>query len=434
MRTRPLRSFAPAPLAFATLFALASPLHADEGAAKDEPPADPKVRVTAFALPSPGVPEARMVEVMRALDTGLKKNPRLEMKDLDTRLADFAQETPSDQIEAARTMAKEGTEALAGGRVPEAVQKLQEAVDGLAKVLPYIKKQELADAMAALAVAQYEGGDKKSGMEQFVELVTWRPDYSYDTQKFPAKFATQFDDAQRQVERAKKLPVTINTEPQGAQAYVDGKYIGVTPCATEPLAAGRHFVTLKKEGYRKAVQPVTVQKKGETKTEIPLERAQKYLAVEQARSKIEPTLGADQIDADQCETLRTVLFIDQAVFVKVVPEGDKLAVDTWLYDLRTKQKLSKQHDEVPAEGAEVALAPAATKLYKGVNYDGVLVAPEEKVPEREGKKPIYKTPWFWGGIAAGVVLIGGGVGTWYAVTQIQEPPCPSNFTCFRFGP
>src|SRR5262249_21737829 len=127
---------------------------------------------------------------------------RLEMKDLDTRLADFAQETPTDQIEGARTLLKDGGQALTDAKIPEAVQKLQDAVDQLAKVLPYIKKQELADAMASLAVAQYEGGDKKSGMDQFIELVTWRPDYVYDTAKLPPKHAPAFDEAQRQVERA----------------------------------------------------------------------------------------------------------------------------------------------------------------------------------------------------------------------------------------
>ncbi len=71
--------------------------HADEEA----PP--PAVPVTTFLLKHPGVDDPPLEPVMRALDEGLKKNKRLEMKDLDTRLAEFAQEVPQEQIDEART-------------------------------------------------------------------------------------------------------------------------------------------------------------------------------------------------------------------------------------------------------------------------------------------------------------------------------------------
>src|SRR5439155_983140 len=87
--------------------------------------------------------------------------------------------------------------------------------------LPYIKKQELADAMAALAIAQFEGGDKKAGREAFAELLTWRPDYVYDAQKLPPKYSSDFEEAQRQVERAKRAPIAIHSTPEGAQAPGD---------------------------------------------------------------------------------------------------------------------------------------------------------------------------------------------------------------------
>ena len=55
----------------------------------------------------------------------------------------------------------------------------------LSKVLPYIKKQELADAMMSLAVAHFENGDKKATKQTLLRLLTWRLDYKYDVNKHP---------------------------------------------------------------------------------------------------------------------------------------------------------------------------------------------------------------------------------------------------------
>ena len=46
--------------------------------------------------------------------------------------------------------------------------------------LPYIKKQELADAMMALGAAHFENGDKKEARVTFSRLLIWRSDYKVD--------------------------------------------------------------------------------------------------------------------------------------------------------------------------------------------------------------------------------------------------------------
>ncbi|MCU1282175.1 MAG: hypothetical protein JWM53_5721, partial [bacterium] len=76
------------------------------------------VRVTTFLLKHPGLEDQSLVAVMRALDDGLKRNPRLEMKDLDTRLADFAQEVPQEQIDEGRLLLQEGQKALTALELP----------------------------------------------------------------------------------------------------------------------------------------------------------------------------------------------------------------------------------------------------------------------------------------------------------------------------
>src|SRR5262245_40148411 len=164
--------------------------------AQDEPPPAPPtaaapeegkpqaVRVTTFLLGHPGIEDQALVPIMKVIDDGLKRNPRLEMKDLDTRLAEFAQEVPQTQIDQGRADLADGQKAFASLDLPLAIKKLNSAVDALSKVLPYIKKQELADAMMALGAAQFEHGDKKAARASFMRLLTWRPDHKIDMNKY----------------------------------------------------------------------------------------------------------------------------------------------------------------------------------------------------------------------------------------------------------
>lgn len=416
------------------LLLAARPLAAAEAPQSAAAPEDPKVRATAFAMPHPGVDEATMVEIMRAIEGGMKKNPRLEMKELDTRLADFAQEVPTEQVEAARSAYRDGQRLFSELRLAEAVTALEQAAAGLALVLPYIKKQELADAMAALGVARYQNGDRKGGHAAFVELLTWRSDYLYDVAHLPPEFAAAFDEAARQVERARKLPIQIGSDPEGAQAYVDGKYIGVTPCVADGQPIGRHFVTLKREGYKKAVASVEVSRRGEAMVNLTLERSEKYLLVEQARAKVETTLGQELIDPD-AENLKAVLFIDHAVFVQARAEAaDKVQVDAWLYDLRNRHRLSHVHQTLARGGADPQLKGLAHNLYLNVSYEGDLPAPADAPPPPSQVKPYYKTWWFWTALGAGVVVVGGAAAAGYAIYQAQPASCDSASHCISFQP
>jgi hypothetical protein len=398
----------------------ADPKKDDEPADKPAPAAEGSpqaVRATSFLLGHGGVADQTALAVMRALDDGLKRNSRLEMKDLDTRLADFAQEIPQDDIEQGRTLLKEGQTALHALELPVAVKKLNQAIDTLSKVLPHIKKQELAEAMMSLAAAQFEQGDKRSARATLLRLLVWRSDYRLDTNKYPPALIQPLEDARHELEKLKRGSIEIRSEPAAAQAYVDGKYVGVTPTFGEGLAAGDHYVTLKREGFKKAVAVATVSAKVQQVLTIPLEKSSKYLLVEQALNSVERTIGGDMIDA-AADTLKEVLFVDHAVFVRLsTPQQNALKVEAWLYDLRIRKRLNAVNKTVPAHDAEKQLQGLASTLYENVDYEAELEAPKDAPPpKRQERLPVYKQWWLWTvvGVAAAGLAIGVGVGVAYA--------------------
>ncbi len=366
------------------------------------------VRVTTFLLDHPGVDDTALPPVMRALDEGLKRNARLEMKDLDTRLAEFAQEVPQSDIDEGRANAQDGQKALMALDLPTAIKKLTAAVETLQKVLPHIKKQELADAQMALAAAYYENGEKKQAHAELLKLLTWRIDYKLDTAKYPPDLIAPVEEARKEVDKAKRGSIEIHSDPPGAQAYVDGKYLGTTPTFAEGLAVGEHYVTLKKEGYKKEVRPAKADSKTQQLIEIPLERSNKYLLVEQALKSVEQSLGKPQLD-DNADNLKEVLFIDHAVFVRAKSAGaGQLSVDAYLYDLRNRRRLTRVTKTVPVAEAEKQLSTLASTPYLNVSYEAELEAPKDAPPpKRAERKKFYKTWWFWTSITvvvAGVVI------------------------------
>ncbi len=397
--------------------------------ADEAPPPEPPVKATLFLMPHPTVPDETMVAVQRAFDAALRENHHLEVFDLEARLADFAQEVPQEQLEAARKALAEGRTALLHLKLPEAVAQLDQAVTGLAKVLPYIKKQELADAMAALAVAKYESGNERSGRAEFVRLLTWRSDYEYDPQRLSPNWIGPFEEVRRELQRTKRGGLAISSEPVGAQAYVDGKYLGLTPCTTEELAPGEHFVTLKKEGFKKTVTPAQVRSGRQQRVPITLERNEKYLLIGQALGKLQTTLGADRGPAEM-DDLRQALFVEHAVFVKAQGSAGRLELDAYLYDLRTRRRLARVTKQLPAVRGESEVASLVASLYLNVNYQPELEAPKDAPPPPPlmARPAVYKTWWFW---TAAVAVVGAAVGTGVAVYETRPATCPAGSGCFR---
>jgi hypothetical protein len=403
-------------------------------AAWAEEPAQPEgtqpVRVTTFLLSHPGVDDQMMVPAMRKLDDGLKRNPRLEMKDLDTRLAEFAQEVPQEEIDRGKAEYEAGQKALAALDLPVAIKKLTAAIETLSKVLPYIKKAELADAMMALGTAQFEQGDKKQAHRTFVRLITWRNDYKVDVNRYAPSVLDPFETARKEVERAKRGSLDIRSEPGSAQAYVDGKYVGVTPTFAEGLPVGEHFITLKREGYRKAVMPATVSAKFQQVVNINLERSGKYLLVEQALKNVEKNVGASQLDSG-IDNLKEVLFVDHAVFVRAKPgAAGMIDLELYLYDLRTRRQLAHVNQSFAVGEEEKTLDPVASNLYLNVSYEAELEAPKDApIPKAAERKPIWKTWWFW--TAAGVIVVGAVVAG-VAIAETRPKDCGSGNFCPGF--
>jgi hypothetical protein len=392
-------------LALALVLALAWPAVLPLPAVAQGPAPQPAVAVTTFLLPHAGVPDGQAEQLMLSLERGLKKNSRLAVKDSSKLLADYAGEVPSDIISSARGLLATGSQAMLDLDTTGAIKKLTQAVEALEQVLPFIQKNELAEAMMALAVAHLTAGDRKQGKAALLRLLTWRESLAYDTEKYPPKFLEVYEEAKREVKKRPRGMIEIRSEPEGAQAYVNGKYVGVTPATAEGLVIGDHYVTLKKEGYQKLLLRVKASAKKQESVSGELKRSEKYKLVQDALERAKGGVEKEVADSGMVD-LKAFLFVDQVIFVRLASTGGKIHADAFLFDLRSKRRLSVVRRDLEPQLLEAAGPGIADNLYLNVPYDGALVAPpEEKPPEVKKRRPFYFTWWFWTAIGVTTLSI-----------------------------
>ncbi|PID37965.1 MAG: hypothetical protein CSB49_07965 [Proteobacteria bacterium] len=236
-----------------------------------------------------------------------------------------------------------------------------------------------------------------------------------------------FERARRKAKRARRGSVELKTAPLGAKAYVDGRFAGVTPTTVFGLSAGEHYATFKKAGFIKGAKKIEVSGRRQGSFEVTLERSQKILLLQQTLRKAQRDLGQPRANASMLD-LRSVLFVDQVLFASVkLVKPHKLAIHTFLYDLRSKLLLNKAKLLI-ARKEMSRLGELARLTYLNVRLDGTLAAPPEPPPPPPKKRrAFYATWWFWTAVAAGAAAVALPIIFWP-----EADKCEPGYRCVRF--
>ncbi|MBK8480119.1 MAG: PEGA domain-containing protein [Proteobacteria bacterium] len=389
-------------------------------------PPEPRVRVTVLLLPAAGISAKDTGRFSRALQAALQTNRRLEVRDADSLLAEFAGEVPQGAVAEAAEATARGLRLLTEGPPAAAASSLAEAVEALVPVLPFIKKQLLADAMLGLGVALAQDGRKRDARAALQRLFVWRPQHQYDVSRFPAEMIPVVEQARAAVERLGRGGLQIDSQPPGAQAYVDGRFVGVTPTIAFGLTVGDHYLTFKKAGFVRAGGRATVDARQQQTFVQPLSRSEKYLLLQQAIAQARTQLGAAKAPVPVADAGR-VLFVHQIIFAELRPlPGSMLEVRAYLYDLRSGLRLNQVKLPLGSRDQR-AVATLAHLLYANVPYDGRIEAPPEPPPPRAATATAFhRRWWFWTAIGAGAAV----VATAIAVPlSRQGENCPAGFRC-----
>lgn len=389
-------------------------------------PATERVRVTVLLLPASSLSAKDISRLSRELQSALQTNARLEVRDADSLLADFAGEVPRQAVAAATEVAERGFQQLREGQAEAAASSLAEAVDQLSVVLPFIKKELLANAMLGHGIALAQDGRLRVARTALRRLFVWRPQHQYDVAQFPAEHIPLVEQERAAVEKLARGSLNIETEPPGAQVYVDGRFVGVSPTVALGLTVGDHFVTLKKSGFIRAGGRAEVSQHEQRSYTQALTRSEKYLLLQQAIAQARTQLGAAKVPTPVADAGR-VLFVRQIIFAELRPlPGRLLDVRAYLYDLRSGLRLNQVQLQL-ASRDQRAVATLARLLYANVRYDGTIEAPPEAPPPRRAAKaPLHRRWWFWTAVGAGAAAVATAIAIPLAA---PSGGCPAGFRC-----
>ncbi len=422
-----------AAIAAAAVLLSGAPLRADEGDAPDvEAPRAPGVeaRVAVFVLGQDGepLPAATRATLQVTMERALEGDERLEIVDQDTELAKQAGQVPIEAISEARGLARAGEELLRRGKSEPARIKLEQASRHLAEVLAWTSKQELARAQFLLGAALAVDGEKKDAMAAFVALLAWRPDFVADPEIWPEKVLPIWEKAQQKVTRLDGGSIEISSSPEGAMAYVDGRFVGFTPTVVEALPAAVHYVTIRMHGRIRAVNAVKVSSKRPAEIAVKLAPTPGISELEQAIHDLSAGIGAEQAPAAAqagFADLGEQLDVQHAV-VLIAPEGDQPYVG-YVYAVDGGTRLARAEIALGERDPEEAFAELAAVLYGQISFEPIEEAPPPTVVERRSRKPFYKTWWFWGAVGAAVTA-----GVAIPLLLRDDAPelgCPSGDSC-----
>lgn len=411
-------------------------VHADEGDAGEHEDGEATVAVVVTAAPGVPFPMARRATVQVSVERALKRDKRLLVVDKDDRLAARAKRVPTDVVNEARALLSSGEALLRRGQAKAALLKLEGASVQLARVLAWTQKQELARAQFLLGAAEALSGDTKDAMATFVALLAWRPDAVADADLEPGVILPLWEKAQKRARKLQGGSIDLETTPEGALAYVDGKLVGFTPTLVEGLAAGVHYVTLRRDGHERRVEAVRISDKKAARLSVKLEPSRRGAELAAAEQALTVGLGAPLAPARAQAGFAEageLLGVEQLVVVSAEKGEGRYRV--FVYEASGGARLAAAELDVGDRELEDAFADVVGPLYEQVARAKVKAVAKPPKPPKPRGPSIFSNKWFWI-TAGGIVAVGVTTGLVLSIDRREPLTCPAGTSCgeiiFRF--
>lgn len=315
-----------------------------------------------------------------------------------------------------------------------AARRARELVELFEANLERISRAQLVDAYMLAAVGDCRAGRRRACEEQLAGLFAWREGLQYDVARYGPETVEIFERVRAQALAGARGTLVIETEPEGAEIYVDGRSYGPSPTRAEGILAGTHYVTIKEMGHLERIVRVRVES-GDRETVVrpeltPNPRA-RLIVGPGAQAAIRGELG-NRLAGDSIRSVGNTLGTTQVIMGVLRPAaGQQVHVQLYLYHVHTR--LLQRQVEATLTTDEAGMEHArriALELYEGVDLTGGVEAPEDDpVVVHEPQPELYEQWWFWVATLGAAALVAGGIAIGVTVAA-GESACNAPL-CFR---
>jgi tetratricopeptide (TPR) repeat protein len=152
----------------------------------------------------------------------------------------------------ARALLDEGRVLYERADPDQAIPVLQEAVQAFNATMAYTtQNRDLIEALLLLGFAHIVTGDEETAGKAFGRVVQLDPSRELDEINYAPRIVNFYNDIRTEVLAQGFGSIEVITQVPGAEVYVDGRRVGLTPTVVEKLPTGRHFLAVVGgDGYR----------------------------------------------------------------------------------------------------------------------------------------------------------------------------------------
>lgn len=337
----------------------------------------------------------------------------------------------SEELEMAMEELEPIADMVRTGDARAAYRRADAVIEIFEQNLEAVRRSQLVDAYMLAAIGRCQAGERRACEQRIRDIIAFRESLEYAPERYGPEAADIFERARSRALSGPRGSLIVETDPPGAEVYIDGISYGPSPARADGLLVGAHYVTIKELGYEKLIARAEVRPgRGVSRAHfelVPNERAQ-LIVSEQAQARIRAELGEPRAGS-AIRSLGNTLGTAQVVIGVLRPAaGGQVHVQLYLYHLTTRLLQARKQATVTVDEAGIERTrQLAVELYEGVDLTGGIEAPEDPLIGRQPE--LHEQWWFWTAIGGGVALIAGAIAIGVAVGDSQ--PIPSGFV--RWG-
>jgi tetratricopeptide (TPR) repeat protein len=342
-------------------------------------------------------------------------------------------------LERAREQLDAGRAAYLQLELDQAIQQLQGAVENFDAAAAALEDpNDLGQALLFLGASHAFNEQRREAQVVFARLHTQMPHIVPDPDTFPPEVVQMYERSRPRDARNPGGTISIDSNPQGAIAYVDFLARGRTPINVDSLIGGDHVVRVTRPGATPFVETLEARRGRASTSNAYLVDSPDMEGLAESLDQI-ASAGIERLDASNpIAEVASTLQLDKIGVIRISSAGgDQVSLELLLFDAASGRRLVRGQGSAPTGVGqlEAAVTSAVTAAFRAA-LNPAQSGDEERIPAiGDGESPIVgdgtQTPagpptpiieewWFW--TIIGVVVVGGiaaGIG---AGVASQGPP------------
>ena len=370
---------------------------------------------------------ALVTRVVKALeDRGLVHSEEL-VREVERTIS----KDPGDNsgAEAFREAVKQGRQQFIEGNYEAAARALQRAVAGLEGKAALLARQQdlrspLHEALLFLAHAHLRAGRNRQAAEVISEAVRSFPDHHPALTKYAPDLVSLYRSVRLELRSQRLGSLDIATNVPGCLAFVNGRYVGITPTQVTDLLAGRYRVYVQQPKHRGRVHLVDVAGgTAKVSVDFALDAALATRVQVALRYGNEQSMREHQLD--HAVALGRAVGVREVLVVGFQRYNERRSLHGSVISVATGRTLRSGLLAVePSLPNEAELKALAHFLQSGEQRQGVLIGAQGGIAAGNAHEGFWSARiWRWITLGVGVAAIG--VGTSLVILDGKDT-CPTD--------